>query len=262
MSEPTPPPPPPSNVPPPAGPTAPAAKKSGMPTWGWFAIGCGFLLLLVLLGLGAGCWWLGNKAKEFADNPEVAAVKMIAAANPDIEYVDADPEAGTAKVRNVKTGEEIEVDFDDLKEGKLRWTVDGKESSYEVDESSGTIKFQTEGEDGVQTAEIGRGDTPGWVPVYPGAAYQGGFRTSSGDRASGTASYQTGDSSDAVIRFYRQWMEGEGMEITTGDMTSSGESIRTLTGEQDGRTLTVTVQKRGSDPTQVGVVFDGPKSGG
>ena len=257
MSEPTPPPPPPSAAPPPAA--APAAKKSGMPTWAWFAIGCGFLLLLVLLGLGAGCWWLGNKAKDFAENPEVATVRMIAAADPDIEYVESDAAEGTATIRNVKTGEVIEVDFDDLREGKIRWTVDGKESSYELDEESGSIRFQTEGEDGVQTAEIGRGDTPAWVPVYPGSGYQGGFRTTSGDRASGTASYQTDDSPDAVVRFYRQWMEGEGMEITTGDMSSGGESIRTITGEESGRTLTVTVQSRGSEPTQVGVVFDGPK---
>lgn len=256
MSEPILPPPPPSTVPPAA---APPAKKGGMPTWGWFAIGCGLLLLLVLVGLGAGCWWLGNKAKDFAENPELASIKLIAAADPDIELVESDADAGTATLRNLKTGEVIEVDFDDIREGKIRWTVDGKETSYELDEEAGSIRFETEGEDGVQTAEIGRGETPGWVPVYPGAGYQGGFRTSTGDRASGTASYATRDSVDAVITHYRQWMEGQGMEITTSDVTSGGETIRSIQGSEQGRSLTVTVTKSGTEPTQIGVVFDGPK---
>ena len=261
MAETTPPPPPPSTAPPstPPPPAVPA-KKGGMPGWAWLLIGCGGLLLLIFLALGAGCWWLGGKAKEFADNPEVATVKMIAAANPDIEFVEADSDEGTATLRNVKTGEVIEVDFQDIKEGNFRWTVDGKESSYEVDEETGNVTFRSETDEGVQTAEFGRGETPAWIPVYPGSAYQGGFRSASGDRATGTATYTTDDSVADVIGHFEEWMEDEGMEVSTTDISSGGHTIRSVRGEGDGRSLTVTAQKGSNEEqVQIGVVFEGPK---
>lgn len=260
MTEQTPPPPPPSTTPPGAPPAS--REKKGMPTWAWVAIGCGVLLLVVLLALGAGCWILGGKVKDFAEkyeeNPEIASIELIAATNREIELVETDAEAGKATIRNTETGQVVEVDFEDLKEGKIRWTVDGEKGSYEVDREGGTVRVETEGEEGVETAEFGRGEAPEWLPVFPGAEYAGGFKSTSGGRASGTISYETDGDLEEIVEFYRGWMEEEGFEISETTYSSQGETVRGLQGEQGDRSLTVTVQRSEGEPSKIGLVFDGP----
>ncbi|MDX1632883.1 MAG: hypothetical protein R3234_13515, partial [Thermoanaerobaculia bacterium] len=163
-----------------------------------------------------------------------------------------------ATIRNTETGQVVEVDFEELKEGKIRWTVDGKEGSYEVDEETGTVRIETEGEEGAQTAEFGRGEAPEWLPVFPGAEYAGGFKSTSEGRASGTVSYQSDADLDEIVGFYRDWMEEEGFEISETTYSSGGETVQGLQGETEDRSLTVTVQRSEGELSKIGLVFDGP----
>jgi len=84
-------------------------QKKGMSVWAWVAIGCVGLLVLGGVGFGALAWWGAHKVKsmaaDFQEHPELAAAKMVIAANPDLETVSSDEQplkADPAKIPTLK----------------------------------------------------------------------------------------------------------------------------------------------------------------
>ena len=103
---------------------AQTSAKTGLPVWAWIGIGCGAIVVFVMIAMTVGGFLLANKAKDmvadFEDDPAMATAKMIVKLNPELEEVSSDPEAGTMTVRNTKSGEEITVNFDDIEKGILK----------------------------------------------------------------------------------------------------------------------------------------------
>ena len=67
-----------------------------------------------------------------------ATARFIAAANPEIELVDADKSNRIITFRNTETGEDFTFDYDDIEEGRF---------SFTSGDDSASIEFNTDGED-------------------------------------------------------------------------------------------------------------------
>jgi hypothetical protein len=156
-------------------------------------------------------------------NPGMAAAKLIAAANPDVDVVRTDDNAGTITLRNRRTGKETTITFDQARQGK--------------------ITFSSEDDNGkTATVEIGgAGKPPAWVPVYPGSNPTYSIRGSadSGEEG-GNYTFITNDPASKVMNFYTDKARDLGMEtkLTT---TSADGGMLVASREGDDRSLTVIV---------------------
>ncbi|HXU30448.1 MAG TPA: hypothetical protein VN851_07730 [Thermoanaerobaculia bacterium] len=182
------PPPPPQN---PYTPQPPVGPKKTSP-WVWVGVGC---LVLLLLGC-ATCVFIGYKAKQkfgsvaedFQKNPELAGVKLAIQMNPDLELVSSDEAAKTVVVRDKKSGKEMTLNFEDIKNGK----------------------FSMEGSDG-EKVNIGGGTSnlPDWLPAYPGATATNSFSAN----GESTTMLSTTDSSDQALTFYEEKLKEAGFTV-------------------------------------------------
>ena len=257
------PPPPPPMQPTPPPPAQPAKKTSVLV---WIAAGCGILLLVVLIVMIAGGIFIGRKAKEFAagaeKNPALVVAKMIAAANPDIEVVAEDADAGTLTLRNKKTGEVITMNAEDIKDGKISF----KSSKGEEVTISGSAK---EGEQGLKiesdegTLEIGAGASaalPAWLPAYPGADSRGTYSGEGKGKTAGAVQFETPDSVAEVLAFYEKELKDVGFATETSKVDRDGSLVGgTLTAKDEagGRTVTI-VCTRIEGATQGLVNYEAP----
>src|SRR5262245_60717402 len=118
-------------------PPVPGQKKK-ISALGWIAIGCGAIAILCFLALGGiafiGGRFLKNKAAEFEKNPTLAAAKLVVQANPDLEVVKSDDDAGTLTIKNTKTGEVVTMNAKDIEDGKITFTT--KDGTTTFDGSS------------------------------------------------------------------------------------------------------------------------------
>jgi hypothetical protein len=199
-------------------------------------------ILLGILGLIAICF-VGCivTVGYFARNPGVALAKLITASNPDAEVVSTDSGAQTITIRNKKTGEEVTMSFDDIKAGKFKMRAIGKNGE-------------------VANVELGAGagKLPSWVPVYPGATPQGNF-TASGDDGSGhgvggLVNYESSDSPEKVLEFYKEKVGGMNMKVLNTTDTGEGGGF-VAQDEHEKRTLQVTVAKTSSGGSTIGLAF-------
>lgn len=254
------PPPPPMQ---PAQPPAPPAKKTNILVW--IAAGCGVLVLVVLVVMIAGGIFLGRKAKEFAagaeKNPALVVAKMIAAANPDIEVVAEDADAGTLTLRNKKTGEIITMNAEDIKDGKITFKSDKGEVTITGSGKEGEEGFKIESDEG--TIEFGAGASstlPDWLPAYPGAESRGTYSGEAKGKAAGAVQFETPDSVAEVLAFYEKELKSAGFatEVTKVDRDGSlvGGTL-TAKDEAGGRTVTV-VCTRLEQATQGLVNYEAP----
>lgn len=233
---------------PPAGsqpsgvPVAVAPRKTSPLVW----ILVGVLGLFVILGVAAvgTLRYFVHRAGFDADlmqrNPGLAVSKMIAAVNPDLDVLNTDDSAGKITVRDRKTGKVVTMSFDDVKNGKFR--------------------FSAEGDDG-KTASIeigsGVGKLPAWVPAYPGADAKGTFAVKGDDGNSqgegGSFTFTTSDQPSKVKAFYEDKCKQAGMKINMTINNDQGGMIMAAD-EGQGHTLHVTVAG-GSGDTTVNVIY-------
>lgn len=263
MSEPqspTPPPPPPpappAGSPPPAAPPGatpapppPPGKRGGLPALAWVGIGCGALLLVVFLVFGAGAWWLGNKAKDvasdFEQNPGVVLAENIVRLNPELDLVESDREAGTLTVRNKKTGEILTVDFQDIRDGKIRFNQNGEETEIGFEESEdGGGSLTVTGPEG--TTRYGAGadtdDLPDWLPVYPGTDPEGTYSASNAQGRQGAYSFVTSDDPDDVVAWYAAELADYG-EPEASSFSAGASRVENRQWQTDDRTVTLIVTR-------------------
>ncbi len=241
--------------PPPVGPAGPPPKK-GLPALAWVGIGCGaivILLIVVLAGLG---WWGVQKAKQAGIDPELmqkqpglAAVKMMVAANPELEMVKVDEEDGIATVRNKKTGDLMTVNLKDAAKGKVSFSSGGKEMSIEAsgEGKTGSVKISG-GEEGNMTFGAGsEQQVPEWVPLYPGTEPKGGFFVKGKAGVRGSFQLETGDDAETILDYYRKALEDGGFSVTVNTFTEDGATRGGMvSGEETGTHRSV----------QVGVTFE------
>ena len=233
--------PPPSMTPPPMAPVPPvyntppaAAAPRKISPLVWILVAIVGLFVLGFIGLvGTGLF--------IARNPGLVIGKLVTAANPDAEIVSTDNGAKTITIRNRKTGEEVTMSFDDVKNGRLRMTGIGKH-----------------GEIGNIEIGAGAGKTPSWVPTYPGARAQGNFTAQGDDNtgrgAGGIVTFESSDSPDKVTAYYKDKIGAMGMKIiTTFDSPDGG--MLTAHDDDEKRTLQITVGKGSAGGSTIGLTY-------
>ena len=237
----------------------PAVAKQGMSPWAWVAIGCGVVVLVgVLIAVAAGLFLFkkGSEiAADFKDNPALAAARLVVKANPDLEEVEVDEKAGTITVRHRSSGEVVTVSFEDLKEGRLKFSTDKGEVTIESDEGSGALKVEGGTQEESFRLRAGAADIaelPEWVPRYPGAEIGGTYVMAQEDSATGGFQVTTSDPVDVVLEHFRQELKNSGFQvrITTisGDDQLEGGTL-TATDEAGKRSVQIMVARQDAGST-------------
>lgn len=233
-------------------------NSKGMSPLGWVAIGCGGCLVVVLLAMAAcgGFAWFrfGDAIKEAADNPAKALALGIVRANPDLELVSSDDDANTLTIRD-KDGKTFTVDWNEIKEGRLRLETDEGEMRVEASGSGEDGTLTISGPDGERAAfGAGADDTPAWVPRYPDAGdITGSFSNRNAAGQQGAFTFTTGDSVRDVVDWYLEELTSEGFEEAS--RLSHGEMIN-LSLRRDKQTLTVVaIREQGKTETQVNIQY-------
>ncbi|HTP32548.1 MAG TPA: hypothetical protein VMJ75_10270 [Candidatus Acidoferrales bacterium] len=226
---------PPQMAPPPMAPAPPVQRKTSPIVWILVALGAVFALIVVCI-VGFGLY-----VAHLARNPGIALGKLITAANPDAEVIHTDNRANTITIRDKKTGEEVTLSFDDVKNGRFKMSAIGKHGEVANVEIGG-----------------GAGKTPSWVPEYPGARAQGNF-TARGDDGTGRGTggivtFESSDEPSKVMDFYEDKVKSMGMKITSTFAGSDG-GVLIAADPDDKRTLQVTVGKGSSGGSTIGVTF-------
>ncbi len=233
--------------------TSPPSAKQGISTLGWIAIGCVGVLILAGILTFACTAIVAKKSKDFldevADNPTMAGAEALIRMNPELEFVDKDEAAQTITFRNRETGETVELDVEDILEGKFEMRLDSGET-VSVDlatesEGGATVTVGDEGK-----LRIGGGDSsdlPDWVPAYPGVDVQVPMTMSGDDGVTGTATFETGDTVDEVAKFYEDRLIDAGFAIDRSSYEGGGNRTVMLTGEtDDGRGIILSISGDGS----------------
>jgi len=250
-----------SSTPPIAPPPATPAPKKGTSPLVWILAGCGGLIVIAGIVFAVLTYWGYNKAKSYVEtakkNPALAAAKIAVAVNPDLEIVTEDDEAGTLTIRNKKTGEEITMNAEDIKEGRLKFKNEkGEEVTFEGSGETGKEGFRIKTDKGTMAFGNVAGEAPpSWVPSYPGAKVMASSREKTDEGFTGTYSFQTADSADAVLAYYEKELRNAGFDVertSTGEMSGLG-TINARGGE--GKHTVNVVVTSVADMTQVMVHY-------
>jgi hypothetical protein len=218
-------------------PVAPVPVKGKVSPIVWIILVVVGLFVLGIIGLvGAGLF----VAHTVVSNPGLVMAKIITAANPDAEVLDTNEGSQTMRIRDRKTGEEVTLSFDDIKQGRLRFSAKGKDGEVANMEIGG-----------------GEGKMPSWVPIYPGAKAQGNMTANGqgGDGAGegGLVTFTTPDPASKVREFYETKIKEMGMSVDLTQVTGAGGMVM---GQDEGgkRTLHVMVAE-GSGDTSFTVTY-------
>ena len=158
----------------PAPPTAPA-RSSAVPK---VLVGCLAAVVVAGLVVGGLVMWGVYKVKRFADdatrNPAAATVKLLAAANPDIEVVSQDDAGKSVTFRDKRTGKTLTASASE--KGKVVFTDErGEQVAFDAGDAAKGAMTVTTKEGTTVVGQTGAEGLPSWVPVYPGATPQGTF---------------------------------------------------------------------------------------
>jgi hypothetical protein len=241
-----------------------AQAKKGMPPWAWIGIGCGAVMILVLVAVMVGGYFVASKAKdaiaEFEDNPALTGARWLVKANPELEEVDVDEDAGTMTIRNKKTGEEVTVNFEDIEEGKFSFTTkDGEvkvdasqikeDGSLTVTNDEGGVVFSTGGEVSDEAEE--------WVPVFPGSEPKNRHSMRTEQEMSGGFELETTASVKEALEFYRSTLESEGYEVDVNTFTQDDSQGGMVNGSHpdNGRNVVAIFNADGGGPTKIVISY-------
>lgn len=236
--------------PPPGVAPQPVPPKKGLSPLAWIGIGCGALAVLAVIGfsvmLVAGGWFIKKQAEKIEKNPMVVA-EWFLRANPDLEVVSTDEDAGTITVKNVKTGEVMTLNAKDIKEGRLEVKTEDGTAVFDASGKDGTIKVTDEKGSQVATLQAGGAapqNLPSWLPLYPGGTVQGTFDTNTAEGRSASFTLTTQDTGDKVLSFYESRLKEAGLTVDSTTVTSTAEGkggILTASGENPHRQVSVLV---------------------
>lgn len=243
--------------PPPYGQQPP--KKSNVLMIVLLVIG-GIVLLGVTAVVGTG-YYIYYKAKRagfdsdlMKRNPGYAAAKMLVTASGELDIISADDSTGTIRVRNKRDGKEMTMKFDPEKKTMVIVDENGKEASVKITGEGSNGGIEVKGPEGEFKAGAG-GKTPAWVPTYPGSSPENSFSMTTGDADTFTYSFQTSDSVEKVISWFKDALTSGGYKITsemTGSSANEHGGVLVAENTEQKRTLTVTISTS-DNKTQVAV---------
>ena len=231
-------------------PISPVAPRQGSKTLLWVLVGCGVLVVILVLVMALGGFFLFKKAKglvgDFETNPGMVAAKIITAANPDLEVITTDEGAGTITVRNKKTGETFTVDLEEAKQGRIRIRNEkGEEIKIEAKGKDGSGGIRIESDKGTFTLGGGaEGEMPDWLPAYPGTKAESVFSGRGDSGVTGAWNLSTADEAAKVLEFYEKTLKDAGFEVNTSTFSQNGKVAGGMLSAKDeatGRSVTVNV---------------------
>ena len=242
-------------------------KKKGLGALAWIGIGCGALIVIILVVLVGGGFFLFGKAKDvvedFSDNPVAAAAETVVRLSSELELVESDREAGKIIVREVSSGKVLTFDYEDISEGRFSFEgEDGEALRFDASGAAdGEATLTIEAEDGTTTLGTGGQavDLPDWLPSWSGSvAEQGGFSTVTNTERTGTYAFQTEDSADAILAFYREVLEDLDLEVSEAKYSGGGSAVTSLSGKSAEYDVTVSVTDTQTEATTVSLIYKGP----
>ena len=213
----------------------------------WILVIVGGLFVLGIIGVVGTGFFLVHKAKQvgldpnlISRNPGYAIAKMAIAANPDISEVGHDDSAGTVTVRDRKTGEVTTLSFDDIKNGRFKFTArDAKGETATMEFGAGADKL------------------PSWVPAYPGASAKGTFsitgNSGDGSGEGGNFTYTTPDPVSKVMDFYKDKARDLGMKVNVTTTTDKGEMM--IASDEDSKRSLTVVAGESNGETGVNITY-------
>jgi hypothetical protein len=237
-------------------PPPPATEKKGLSTGAKVAIGCLVALVVCMGGCAIAAYmgmsWVGNKAKNFAEDMEknpnaaaVTAVEMMVKFNPDVDVVSSDKSAGTITLRDKKSGKVVTFSAVDIQNGKFSFEEDGKKTTVDFDQQGEGGKLTVDSPEGRATYGSGDGaSVPSWVPAYPGARQEGFNSLESGSEKSGTFTIHTPDPVDKVVEWFESTLKGEGFEVEKSTLDIAGAVTANLNAKSGGRGVNIVVSSQ------------------
>lgn len=226
-----------------------APVKKGKGPLFWILVGVGSLAVLGLL-LAGGLVFFGARVmqkagvsiSDFQKNPGIAAARMMASGNPDLEFVSENAGEGSITVREKSTGR------------VLTMRVDGSTGAVEVTDDQGrrvkmdgkTGKIEVQGENGA-TAQVGTNldaKLPGWIPAYPGSDPKASMAVSNAGAQSVTITFETKDSAQQVMDFYERELKSGGLTIASRTALPGGGML-VAQGAGQKRTAIITMDAQG-----------------
>ncbi|MBC8167175.1 MAG: hypothetical protein H7Y20_15060 [Bryobacteraceae bacterium] len=209
----------------------------------WILLGIAALILVAGVLLVAGGIYV---AQKIAEHPAATAASILAATNPDIEILSKDENAGQVTFREKSTGKTVTLNLDQMKQGKILFSSEGKDVVMEA----GANGIQVKSSDGSRV-DIGKGVAarfPGWIPDYPGGSVV--VATSDGGD-SATVVFTTRDNRDKVLTFYESAFRKSGLNLLN---RTSTEGTTTATWNDNSRQAVVTVS--GGNETSVSITYN------
>jgi hypothetical protein len=245
---------------------APQPPKKGMGPLAWVGIGCGVIIVICVIALGALGFFVKKKVEQYKDNPTMAAAELAVRANPDLELVSSDPKAGSMTVKDKKTGEVTTFKADDLANGKFSITT--KDGTTKVDASGAKdgqgATFKVTDEKGQEQVATFGGTTPqslpSWVPAYPGGTVQGTFDTTGPQGRSAAFGMSTADATGKVLDWYEAQLKAAGLKVEKTTYNTNGQTGGIVTGKSDDEKRMVNVMVGSNEgKTQATVSFEDKK---
>lgn len=214
----------------------------------WVLIGCGGLVLIGVIGLGIFGFWAKSKLTEFSEeaskNPAMILAKGYAMANPDVEITGSDDENQTVTFRDKKSGKEVTLNLEQIKEGKFSFETEEGTTTFSSDEKSLTIN----GPQGQSTTWGENAELPTWVPTYPNTKPVGVASVNDDKQMGGMFSMETTDTAEAVVDWYKtKFSEGGYTEKSVTSASSETGTMRSLTARNDQTNQNITLTVTTSD---------------
>lgn len=245
-------------------------KKKGLPALAWVGIGCGTIVLLVIIGLVALGSFAVHKAKQagfdpalWKKNPTAAAAKIVTTMNPDVEVVSTDNDSQTITLRNKKTGKTITVDLQDVKDGKFRFSDDkGKESTISIDtgsdkngEESGTLNIKSsEGNFNISTGS--KADKlPEWVPLYKDIVPAKVMVITADKGSSGGYSIVVKDSVEIAALLMEQKLKDGGFTVSKNSYSMNDKKMVNMSGQKGGNISINVIVTNTDEGTGISITF-------
>lgn len=227
--------------------------------------GCGGVGIVLLILVMIGWFWLRGFISRFEENPQLAAVELMVRANPELDLVGSDADAGTITIRHKESGETVTVEFEKLADGRLSITTDEGEMVFELDEDAEELTMRGRQGDEESTMTFGAqgGDVPAWVErLLPQNWPEGrvGMQASSGGRSRGMIGWQIEEGDpEAIAAGLQQTLEDGGWTVEESSFTGGGQRMFALNASMETPARELQVQAIGQQDgaTQVNLTFDG-----
>jgi hypothetical protein len=226
----------------------------------WVGIGCAGLIVVGMIAAGVFVYWVKGKAEDYVaeaeKNPTLAAAKLLAAADPDLEIVSSDDQAQTVTFKNNKTGETATVNLEQIQQGKISFTTNEGTTSFSADQGTATFT----GPDGQKSTWGDGAELPNWVPAYSGTTPVGVANVNSQENMGGMFTMETPDAADKVIDWYKAKLAGAGFKETASNSSSSSGTamqILSMSSAAQSQDITVTVMTSPDEPgTKISVNYN------